>query len=302
MRGRQWFRKVGTRAAQAIAKIVVAGVWDGAHDARPRLAMGSVAPTVAPADADRSRRSAAARRSPRRRPILQREIAPIDDLRSTAEYRRQVAANLLAQFYAETRAGQETHVVSGFSRTSEVNVSAARRVAVFAVMCVMWSAAARTQWLDYPTPGIPRLPNGKPNLAAPAPRAADGKPDLSGVWEVVGDRVMETDGRVRSKYLYNIAADLPGGAPFLPWAKALHDERQKALGVGAPSERCLPHGIPAAMLTRTLPFKILQMRGVTLVLYEEFNNWRQVFTDGRPLPADPQPAWLGILRRVMGRR
>ena len=125
------------------------------------------------------------------------------------------------------------------------------------------------------------------------PRAADGKPDLSGVWEVVGDRVMETDGRVRSKYLYNIAADLPGGAPFLPWAKALHDERQKALGVGAPSERCLPHGIPAAMLTRTLPFKILQMRGVTVVLYEEFNNWRQIFTDGRPLPNDPQPAWLG---------
>ena len=52
-------------------------------------------------------------------------------------------------------------------------------------------------------------------------------------------------------------------------------------------------GIPAAMLTRTLPFKILQMRGVTLVLYEEFNNWRQIFTDGRPLPNDPQPAWLG---------
>jgi hypothetical protein len=47
------------------------------------------------------------------------------------------------------------------------------------------------------------------------------------------------------------------------------------------------------MLTRTLPFKIFQMRGVTLVLYEEFNNWRQIFTDGRPLPTDPQPAWLG---------
>jgi len=63
--------------------------------------------------------------------------------------------------------------------------------------------------------------------------------------------------------------------------------------VGAPSERCLPHGIPDAMLTRTLPFKIMQMRGVTVILYEEFNNWRQVFTDGRPLPNDPQPAWLG---------
>ena len=169
----------------------------------------------------------------------------------------------------------------------------ARRLATAVVMCVMWSVAARTQWLDYPTAGIPRLSNGKPNLAAPAPRTAEGKPDLSGIWEVLGDRVMETDGRVRSKYVYDIAVDLPGGAPFLPWAKTLHDERQKTLGVGAPSESCLPHGIPDAMLTRTLPFKVFQMRGVTLILYEEFNNWRQIFTDGRPLPRDPQPAWLG---------
>jgi hypothetical protein len=145
---------------------------------------------------------------------------------------------------------------------------ATRRVAIVATACLICSATAQTQWLDYPTAGIPRLPDGKPNLTAPAPRAADGKPDLSGIWEVVGDRVMETDGRVRSKYVYNIAADLPDGAPFLPWAKALHDERQNALGVGAPSERCLPHGIPDAMLTRTLPFKIMQMRGVTVILYE----------------------------------
>jgi hypothetical protein len=169
----------------------------------------------------------------------------------------------------------------------------ARRLAIVAAAFVMCSATARTQWLDHPTAGIPRLADGKPNLTAPAPRTADGTLDLSGVWEVVGDRVMETDGRVRSKYVYDIAADLPGGAPFLPWAKTLHDQRQKALGVGAPSERCLPHGIPDAMLTRTLPFKILQMRGVTLILYEEFNNWRQIFTDGRSLPKDPQPAWLG---------
>ena len=170
---------------------------------------------------------------------------------------------------------------------------AAKRLAIAVVAWLIFSATAQTQWLDYPTAGIPRLPNGQPNLTAPTPRAADGKPDLSGIWEVVGDRVMETDGRVRSKYVYNIAADLQGGAPFLPWAKALYDERQKSLGVGAPSERCLPHGIPDAMLTRTLPFKIMQMRGVTVILYEEFNNWRQIFTDGRPLPKDPQPAWLG---------
>jgi hypothetical protein len=162
-------------------------------------------------------------------------------------------------------------------------------IAVAAAVCV----TVQGQWLDHRTPGTPRLPGGKPNLSAPAPRTAAGRPDLSGIWEAVGDRVMPTDGRVRSKFAYDIAADLPGGAPFQPWARKLHDKRVKALGVGAPSERCLPHGIPDAMLTRTLPFKIVQMPALTIILYEEFNNWRQVFTDGRALPVDPQPAWLG---------
>ena len=103
LRGRQWFRKVGTRAAQAIAKIVVAGVWDTARtDARPRLAMGSVAPTpLRLSQTERALGSGASLAEAQE--ILQREIAPIDDLRSTEEYRRQVAANLLGQFVAEAR-------------------------------------------------------------------------------------------------------------------------------------------------------------------------------------------------------
>jgi xanthine dehydrogenase small subunit len=93
VRGRQWFRKVGTRAAQAIAKIVVAGVWDE----QPRLAMGSVAPT--PLRLSQTEQALGRRASlPEAQEILQREIAPIDDIRSTAEYRRQVAANLLGEF------------------------------------------------------------------------------------------------------------------------------------------------------------------------------------------------------------
>ena len=97
VRGRQWFRKVGTRAAQAIAKIVVAGVWD----TKPRLAIGSVAPT--PLRLSQTEKALGTGASlADAQDLLQREIAPIDDLRSTAEYRRQVAANLLAQFYAET--------------------------------------------------------------------------------------------------------------------------------------------------------------------------------------------------------
>ena len=102
VRGRQWFRKVGTRAAQAIAKIVVAGVWNGRADAPPRLAMGSVAPT--PLRLSQTEQALGnGRPLAEAQEILQREIAPIDDLRSTAEYRRQVAANLLGQFYTARR-------------------------------------------------------------------------------------------------------------------------------------------------------------------------------------------------------
>jgi hypothetical protein len=97
---RQRFRKVGTRSAQAIAKIVVAGVWEK----QPRLAIGGVAPIPLrlSATGEALGRGATVAEA---QEILQREIAPIDDLRSTAEYRRQVAANLLRQFWDESRRG-----------------------------------------------------------------------------------------------------------------------------------------------------------------------------------------------------
>jgi len=103
VRGRQWFRKVGTRAAQAIAKIVVAGVcMEERGEARPRLAMGSVAPTALRLSQTEHALGSGTSLAEAQE-ILQREIAPIDDLRSTAAYRRQVAANLVGQFYEEAR-------------------------------------------------------------------------------------------------------------------------------------------------------------------------------------------------------
>lgn len=102
--GRQWFRKVGTRAALAISKIVIAAVRPHGADGAPRLAFGSVAPTVV-----RARRTEAALTAAVGRDdtaaldeavrILQSEIAPIDDIRSTANYRRRVAGNLLRRFW-----------------------------------------------------------------------------------------------------------------------------------------------------------------------------------------------------------
>ena len=94
IRGRQWFRKVGTRAAQAISKIVIAGV----AGPLPRIALGSVAPTVVRATRTEAALAAGAPLEDARR-ILMDEIAPIDDIRSTAEYRRRVASNLLARFW-----------------------------------------------------------------------------------------------------------------------------------------------------------------------------------------------------------
>jgi hypothetical protein len=142
---------------------------------------------------------------------------------------------------------------------------------------------ASAQWLNYPTPGIPRTPDGKPNLAAPAPKAADGKPDLSGLWKAPN-----------GKYLANLAADLkPEEVPFQPWAAALYSERLENLAKDRPTGRCLPHGVPDQMAVAGYPFKVFQIPGTVVILYEEMTHFRQIFTDGRALPKDPNPAWLG---------
>src|SRR6185369_7180009 len=136
----------------------------------------------------------------------------------------------------------------------------------------------------------------RPDLGAPTPRTADGKPDLSGVWAAVADRTDVPRNNVpapRNRHTSSIAVDLPGGPPFTPWAKAIYERRRKDDLRGSPSERCLPSGLPGDMLIPTLPFKIVQTASVTVVLLEEFNNWRQIFSDGRALPVEPQPAWFG---------
>lgn len=106
IRGLQWFRKVGTRAAQAISKIVMAGVAPAAGRAggTVRIALGSVAPTVIRATRTEAALGDGATLADAQR-ILDQDIAPIDDIRSTAEYRRRVAANLLARFWADAYRG-----------------------------------------------------------------------------------------------------------------------------------------------------------------------------------------------------
>jgi hypothetical protein len=149
---------------------------------------------------------------------------------------------------------------------------------VIALIAASLLAPVSAQWLDYPTPGLPRTANGKPNLIAPAPRAVDGNPDLSGIWE-------QPNSRTTAYYLEGI------DIPWRPWAEALFKQNTEDNQLHNPESLCLPRGIPKADAFDI--HKIVQTPGLILILYEYQNTFRQIFTDGRPLPKDPNPTWMG---------
>ena len=156
------------------------------------------------------------------------------------------------------------------------------------------AASASAQWVHYPTAGIPRTKDGKPNLSAPAPRTQDGKPDLSGVWEVLHNRPCPPDGCddmwIPQEFL-DIGWSLKGGLPYQPWAAEIV-KRTQADRSKDPNSHCLPTGI-VRMYTTPLFRKIIQTPGLLVILNEREAMYRQIFTDGRPLPVDPQPSWVG---------
>jgi hypothetical protein len=174
---------------------------------------------------------------------------------------------------------------------------------------VLATVATSAQWLNYPTPGLPRTKDGKPNLTAPMPRSRDGRPDLSGVWHVqphsraemkrlFGDNAdavevpgMEID--TVSKYGINILIDFkPGDEPIRKDVAAEINRRNQVSSGLDTLSRCLPASIPLATLLSEVT-KIVQTPGLTLVMHELDNATRQIYTDGRPLPVDPNPSWLG---------
>ena len=124
---------------------------------------------------------------------------------------------------------------------------------------------------------------GKVNLADPASQTADGRPDLSGIWEPSAN-----------KYVRDIAADLkPENVPVQPWAKAVFDSRADGSHEKEdPDANCLPQGVPK-INGAPAPWKIVQMPSFTVVVYEAFNLWRQIFLDGRQLMPDVSPTWMG---------
>lgn len=166
------------------------------------------------------------------------------------------------------------------------------RIATPFVIC---GALASAQWIQYPTPNIPRTAEGKPNLAAAVPKAADGHADLSGLWQRVRsgpNQRVNPSGLAMGPNLEDFMRHGEKIPPMRPAAAALYKQRQANFMADRPSSRCLPHGIPDQMLIR-VPMKIVQNPGLTLILYEEFARFRQIFTDGRPHPPVANPAWLG---------
>ncbi len=158
------------------------------------------------------------------------------------------------------------------------------------------AGTASAQWLNYPTAGsMPRTPDGKPNLSAPAPRASDGKPDLSGTWDVEHNRPCAPTGcddmQIPQEFI-NIGWGLKDGLPYQPWAADLVKARMAQLGKDDPGSHCLPTGI-VKMHTTPLFKKIIQTPGLVVILNEIAATYRQIYTDGRPLPVDPNPTAKG---------
>jgi hypothetical protein len=191
-----------------------------------------------------------------------------------------------------------------------------RFVAGIGLMTIAASLSA--QWLNYPTAGVPRKADGKVDMSAPSPRLADGKPDFSGIWmtgepnrrtgelsspkEAQGPREpqspkdAQTPGDPKaitaSRQMANIGVDLPGGLPYQPWLVPIVKQRTDNLAIDDPHIRCLPdnflraYGLPHLL-------KFVHTPNLLVVLNENNAGYRQVFTDARPLPENPNPSWQG---------
>jgi hypothetical protein len=151
------------------------------------------------------------------------------------------------------------------------------------VVVVLVGVSASAQWTNVPRASVPRTPDGKVNLSAPAPRLPDGKPDLSGVWNPpLG-------------YVRDLAKDVKEPIPFLPAAKALYDVRASgAKWLEEPDANCLPQGVPKVMFAPA-PWRIVQTPTIVFFVHEAFNLWWQAFTDGRRFVVGPDiaPTWHG---------
>ncbi len=147
-------------------------------------------------------------------------------------------------------------------------------------LCLL-SGSLAAQWPEHATAGVPRTSDGKPDLSAPAPRSADGKPDLSGIW------IVENSGS-----LFYMTGNVKP-AEMQPWAAALFKQREQNFRSDTDGINCRPPGPKAGIGVGNLPLRMIQTPGLIAILYEYQTIYRQIFTDGRALPTDPNPTWMG---------
>jgi hypothetical protein len=173
------------------------------------------------------------------------------------------------------------------------------------VISAIMSPSLSAQWPTYPTAGVPRTPDGKPDLTAPAPRTADGKPDLSGIW-IRGDGQLGPAGGGTLAgpapsfsvgppvtTFRDVGANVKEGLPLQPWAAELVKTRRAGNSKDNPDAHCLPMGL-MQFHNHGQPRKMIQAPGLMLIVYEANYGLRYIFTDGRALPSkDPQPWWYG---------
>jgi len=177
-----------------------------------------------------------------------------------------------------------------------------RRALLGSVLIAIVSVPAVSigQWLRYPTADVPRHADGTPNLTAAAPRLPDGKPDFSGLWHVAVrnpcnaalNRFSGCTEIGGSPLARDLGVNLPGGLPYQPWAAEIVKQRAADDSRDDPHVRCLPDNPPRHWGLPHLN-KIVHTPKLLVVLYEVNAMYRQVFTDGRPLPDDPTPGWNG---------
>jgi len=177
-----------------------------------------------------------------------------------------------------------------------------RQFVLVLVTIVLAPALTSGQWLKYPTDGLPRNKDGTLNRTAPAPRLADGHPDLSGLWHASdpnrcrgrGGPFINCGNEIGGSPLGgNLGRNLPGGSlPYKPEVAKLVAARHADDSRDDPHVRCLPDNPPRAW---TLPHltKALHSPKLLALLYEVNAMYRQVFIDGRPFPADMNPTWNG---------
>ena len=168
------------------------------------------------------------------------------------------------------------------------------RVVAYAISLaaiVLSVTPAAAQWLNYPTPGIPRLRDGKPDLNAPAPRTADGQPDLSGLWAAPCTTTACSNA---DRVFFDLAKGQKSEVLMTPWAAGIAKQRASRNHVDDPFGYCLPPGVPRIYFV-VGAFRIVPTHNVTAFLHETAAGlmFRQVFTDGRSLPVVTEPTWLG---------